>query len=295
MLLVLSTLMFLLGRASGSPARILLPADSSPADIAELENRLGLDRPLIVQYCIFLGDTVTGHLGDSLGSKLPVTETIAGRFGASLQLVGFGIIIILLGIPLGTLAALRKDRPFDIGARSVASILQAVPHFWLGAMLALVFGAILRWLPVAGRSGWQSAILPAIALSIFPLVAILRVTRSSVLRVLDEEYVLVARAKGLPERVIIWKHVLRNSLIPVASLATVLVIVYFLTSSVVIEQVFAWPGLGYLAYQSVQARDFPVLQGLALLFGLIFIVGSIFVDLLIRVLDPRTRVAPREA
>ena len=290
MLLILSTIVFLLARVTGSPADVLIPADASRQAVEDLEQRLGLDQPLPVQYVRFLGSVVTGDMGVSLRSQRPVVDVVIERLPATIQLSAAGLAMIVVGIPLGVLAALRRGTWLDVLIRAFAAAGQAAPHFWVGTMLALLFGVRMGILPVAGRGEtWLAVLMPAIALCLYPLAGVFRVTRNSLLRVLDDEFVLVARAKGLPEWYVIVRHALRNSLIPVASLSSVLVLVYFMTGSVVIEKVFAWPGIGYLAYQSVVSRDYPVLQGVVLFYGLLFVVGSFVVDGVMRLLDPRLR------
>ncbi len=289
MLLALALLVFSLARMTGSPAALLLPPDATAQDVAELETRLGLRDPLPVQFVKFIGSAAVGDLGTSLRTKRPVIWMFLERLPATLQVLLIGILIMNLGIPLGVLAALLRTSGLDMGVRVLASLGTSVPHFWLGTILALVFGVWLRLLPVAGRYGWESAILPAIALSMYPMAGITRLTRSGMLQVLGQDYVFFARAKGMPERTVVLKHAMRNALLPVVSFASIIIVTHFLLGAVVIETVFAWPGVGYLAYQSVIQRDYPVLQGVVLLMGVVFVIANLLVDLLYGYLDPRIR------
>lgn len=289
MLFALALLVFMLARITGSPAALLLPSDATAQDVAELETRLGLRDPLPVQFAKFIGSAGVGDLGTSLRTKRPVISMFLERLPATLQVLLIGTLIMTLGIPLGVLAALLRTSGLDMGVRLLASLGTSVPHFWLGTILALVFGVWLRLLPVAGRYGWESAILPAVALSMYPMAGITRLTRSGMLQVLGQDYVFFARAKGMPERTVVLKHAMRNALVPVVSFASIIIVTHFLLGAVVIETVFAWPGVGYLAYQSVIQRDYPVLQGVVLLMGVVFVIANLLVDLLYGYLDPRMR------
>lgn len=289
MLLALALLVFVLARMSGSPAALLLPADASADDVAEFETRIGLRDPLPIQFARFAGAAAVGDLGSSLRTKRPVIAMFLERLPATLHVLFYGLLIMSLGVPLGVAAALSRATGLDLAIRLFASFGTSVPHFWLGTMLALVFGVWLRLLPVAGLGGWESAILPAVALSMYPLAGITRLTRSGMLQVLGQDYIFFARAKGLPERLVVLKHGLRNALVPVIGFAGIVIVTHFLLGAVVVETVFAWPGVGYLAYQSVIQRDYPVLQGVVLLMGLVFVVANLLVDLLHGYLDPRVR------
>lgn len=289
MLLALVVITFTLTRMSGSPAALLLPGDATAQDVAELENRLGLRDPVPVQFGRYLVAAATGDLGQSLRTKRPVVQMFMERLPATLQVLFFGVLIMSIGIPLGLLAALKRGSFIDLAVRLISSVGMSLPSFWLGTVLALVFGVWLHLLPVAGRSGIESAILPAVALSMYAMAGVARLMRSSMLQVLGQDYIFFARARGLKELRVLVRHALRNALIPVVSFTSIVIVTQFLLGAVVIETVFAWPGVGYLAYQSLVQRDYPVLQGVVLLMGVVFIVVNMAVDLLYGLLDPRIR------
>ena len=289
MLFALVVIVFTLTRMSGSPAALLLPGDATAQDVQELETRLGLREPVPVQFGRYLMAAMKGDLGTSLRTRRPVVDMFIERLPATLEVLLIGVLIMSIGVPLGLVAALNRGSGIDLAVRLIASVGMSVPSFWLGTVLALVLGVWLRLLPVAGRSGWESAIMPAIALSMYAMAGVARLMRSSMLQILGQDYVFFARAKGLPERLVLLKHALRNALIPVVSFTSIVIVTQFLLGAVVIETVFAWPGVGYLAFQSLVQRDYPVLQGVVLLMGVVFILVNLAVDLLYGVLDPRIR------
>ena len=289
MLLALVVIVFTLTRMSGSPAALLLPGDATAQDVQELETRLGLREPVPVQFVKYVMAAMTGDLGKSLRTKRPVVDMFMERLPATLQVLFIGMLIMSIGVPLGLVAALTRGSGIDLAVRLISSVGMSVPSFWLGTVLALVLGVWLHLLPVAGRSGWESAIMPAISLSMYAMAGVARLMRSSMLQVLGQDYIFFARAKGLPERKVLLKHALRNALIPVVSFTSIVIVTQFLLGAVVIETVFAWPGVGYLAFQSLVQRDYPVLQGVVLLMGVVFILANLAVDLLYGVLDPRIR------
>jgi peptide/nickel transport system permease protein len=291
-LLVISVLVFALTHLSGSPADAMLPDDATPAQAAALIEEWGLDRPLPVQYATFLGNALQGDFGDSLKWRgQSATEVVMAHLPATLWLGGFAILISVgVAIPLGVVAARRKDTWTDGAVKVVALLGQSLPPFWLGIILIWIFAVSLSLLPTSGRGGFSHLILPAIAMSWFQIAAIVRLTRSAMLDVLDAEYIKLARLKGLPESVVVWKHALRN--------AAIVPLTYFgvlagsiLTGSVVIETVFAWPGIGWLAIEAIRGRDFPVVQTVVIVFAVIFLLANLLVDLLYAVVDPRIRRA----
>ena len=290
-LVALSVIVFVMGRVTGSPVDLLLPVEATPEQVKQLEQDLGLNESWFKQYIIFAGRTLRGDLGRSVLNKQPVVDQFAERFPATLELGIAGAVIVFgAGIPLGVLAALNHGRLLDMVVRFFAALAQALPSFWLGLMLMLLFGVQLEVLPVAGRGGWEHTILPAVSLSMFSLAGVLRLTRSGMLEALGQDYVMFARSKGLSERVVVMAHVLRNALIPVVTFSGLVVVSTFLTGSVVIETIFAWPGVGYMAYLSVVNRDYPALQAVVLIFGGMFILANFLVDISYAVLDPRIRV-----
>ena len=290
-LLFASFAVFLLGRISGSPAALLLPVDATDDQVAQMEERIGLNKPLYVQYWRFVSDAATGDFGQALAyGNNSVAELFKERLPATLQLAGAAMLITFgLGIPLGIGAALTRGRWPDVVLRWFAAIAQATPSFWLAFVLIAVVGVWLKWLPFAGREGPESVILPAIAVAMFPFAGVMRLTRSGMLEVLGEEYIFFARAKGLSERVVILRHALRNALIPVVTFSGIIVVSNFLVGSLAVEVVFSWPGVGRLAFESVVLRDFPTLQGLTLIFATMFVVANLLVDISYALLDPRIR------
>lgn len=296
-LLLASIVIFLLLRLSGEPTATLLPPDASLEDIARVRENLGLEESYFTQYFKYMSTVLRGDLGDSLVSRRPVTEDIFAKFPATLLLavtaMGFAL---LIAIPAGVAASTKRGKWQDSLAKGGAIVGQSVPPFALGIFLILVFGVGLGWLPSGGYvdRGAQYLILPAVTLGFASVAAILRLTRSSMLDVLGSDYVRLARIKGLSERKVVWKHGLRNALIPVVTYSGLLFL-WALAGSIVVESIFAWPGVGRLAAQAVQNRDYPVMQGILLIFTGLFVVMNLAVDLLYCFLDPRIRYDKRAA
>lgn len=289
-LLVMSLIVFLLARALGDPVSLLLSEFATAADREALTRELGLDRSLPAQYLRFLLDILRGDLGNSvMGAREPVLGIILDRLPASLELASVALALsVLVGLPLGLGAAVWRGTWIDTGVRLVALVGQAVPLFWLGIVLMFVFGVQLGWLPTSGYGSVQHLVLPAVTMALFTVAAVARLTRVSMLEALDSEYVRLARIKGLPERAVILKHALANSLVPVltymgAFFATMI------TGAVVIETVFGWPGIGRLAYEAILARDYPLMQGVVLVTTALFMVANMLVDVTHAWLDPRVR------
>ena len=279
----------------GDPVRLALGTRFDQATYDALRERAGLDQPLVVQYLQWIGHAVTGDLGVSFRSGDPVTALILERLPATLSLALASILVaLLIAVPLGTASALRP-RSFVDGASTVLSQIGiSVPEFWMGIMLILLFAGTLGWFPSSGYvpftqdpALWlRSLVLPAVTTGLVSGSVLTRFTRSSVLEALGAEHVRTARAKGLPPRAVLDWHVLRNALLPLVTVTGVQ-LAYLLSGVVVVEIVFAWPGLGQLALQSVEARDYPVLQGAVLLFAFVFLLLNLVVDLLYSKLDPR--------
>jgi peptide/nickel transport system permease protein len=289
-LIVVSFLVFGMGRISGNVLDVLLPDDATPADFERLTKRWGLDKPIPVQYWIFIRNAAQGDFGDSL-TKAGRTSMglVIERLPATIQLAAFSLAIsTLLAIPIGVLSAVKRDSPFDFFGKIIALLGQSVPSFWLGLMMMWVFAVQLGWLPSSGKGGIEHLVMPAIALGLFQVAAVMRLLRSSMLDVLDSEYVKLARIKGLPEWKVIWKHCLRNAAI--APLTYYGVIAgSLLTGSVITEQVFQWPGTGLLAIEAVRNRDYPVMQSVVIVFAGIFVLCNLIVDILYAYLDPQIR------
>ena len=289
-LFAVTLLTFLLARVTGDPTTLLLPPDAPKEMEIELREELGLDKPLYVQYGLLIGNVIQGDLGESYVSERSVSQIIFERFPATLELAGAGIALTFsIGIPLGILAALNRGRAPDVLVRLCAAISQATPSFWLALLLILVFGVWLEWVPFYGRRSATNLILPTIALSAFPLAGVIRFVRSGMLEVMSQDYILVARGKGLPERIVVLRHGLRSALIPVVAFSGIVIIANFLTGSLVVEVIFAWPGVGFLAFESVVRRDFPTLNGLVLIFACMYALGNFAVDIAYGYLDPLTR------
>lgn len=287
---VIATIVFLLVRLSGDPTTLLVP-EYAPAGAQELlRHQLGLDRPLYVQYGQFVGGLFTLDLGTSFGGA-NVARQLLTYLPATASLAGVAILFaVIVAVPLGILSAVYKGSAVDRIARLVAMLGQSIPVFWLAIMLILVLSVRLGWLPVAGKGGFSTYVLPGIAVGWPAAAGIVRLTRSSMLDVLDADYIRMAHAKGLPPTTVVVKHALRNALIPVITFSSLL-LGTFMNGSVVVESIFAWPGVGRMAFTSVTQRDFPMVQGAVLMFAAFFIVINLVVDLLYVVIDPRIRYA----
>lgn len=288
-LLLTSMIVFVLARSSGSPADLVLPHDATPAERTRYIQRMGLDQPLVYQYGIFLRDALHGDFGESIRTGAPATELVFDRLGRTLLLATAGLAVaLIISIPLGVLAAVHRGRGWDRFSMSFSLMGQSVPSFWLGIVLILVFAVWLRWLPSSGVGTWQHYVMPSIVLGWGISAGIVRLLRSSMLEILGSEFVKLARAKGLSEGVVVWKHALRNALIPVVTFIGFMYGI-IIASGVVVEVVFGWPGLGYLAYESTLWRDFPVLQLAVLVYTAMVVTINFLVDLSYGLIDPRVR------
>lgn len=289
-LLGVATLVFsLIHFVPGDPVQTMLGESASPQDVAQLRQALGLDRPLLVQYAGFMKGALTGDLGQSLRTGQPVTRAIADRLPATIELALAAMLAAaIMAIPLGIVAAVRVGTLVDQGATTVALIGISMPGFWLGPLLAIVFSVWLGWLPVAGRGTVAHLVLPAMTLGT-PLAATLaRMTRASVIEELRELYVTAARARGVSRVRAVLAHALRNSLIPIVTVVG-LQLGSLLTGAVITETIFAWPGVGRLLVQSINARDYPAVQGCILLIAITYVAANLIVDIVYGFLDPRIR------
>ena len=290
-LFVASVVIFGLVRLTGDPVTMMLSEFAGPEEREAMTRYLGLDRPLPEQYWAFISNAVRWDLGDSLRYRKPVGELLLERFPATIKLTGAAVLAsLLISIPAGVLAATKRNRWQDIIAKGFAILGQSVPTFWLGIVLIQVFAVYFGLLPAGGYGGGKIIywILPAITLGYHSTAGVLRLTRSAMLDVLDTDYVRLARIKGVPEGLVIRKHALRNALIPVVTFSGV-IYVRWLAGSVVTETIFAWPGVGRLAYESVMYRDFPMMQGLIMIFVGLYVVFNLVIDILYCYLDPRIR------
>jgi ABC-type dipeptide/oligopeptide/nickel transport system permease component len=289
--LTVSVAAFSLVRLAGDVATAIAGEGARAEDVEVIRKQYGLDRPLPVQYAEWLGRTLQGDLGESLYFRQPVAGLVFDRLPVTMTLGALSIgFALLLSIPLGVLAALRPNSWIDRAALTLAVIGQAMPSFWFALLLILWFGVQLRWLPISGSDTWANFVLPAIALGYYAAPAIMRLTRAGMIEVLGADYIRTARAKGLTPASVVFKHALRNAVIPVVALAAVQ-LGFVLGGSVVIETVFAMHGLGYLAWESISHNDFPVVQAIVLLISLFYIVLTLLADLLNAWLDPRIRLA----
>lgn len=290
-LLVIATVIFLMLRIiPGDPARIFAGETATHADVERLRVRLNLDKPITYQYYLFMSDLLRGDLGNSMRTNTAVIDEIKARLPNTIQLAVIAILMAaLIGIPIGVIAAIKQYSFFDALASVGTLFGVAMPVYWLGLMLIVIFAVNLKWLPAAGnREGLRSAILPAITLAAFSIALITRMTRATILDTLAQEYVTTARAKGLRENWVILRHVLRNALIPVVTVVG-LQFGYLLGGSILTETIFAWPGLGRLLTQSLFSRDYPMVQGLVLVFAAMFILVNLLVDILYAYIDPRIK------
>jgi ABC-type dipeptide/oligopeptide/nickel transport system permease component len=289
-LFILSMTIFTIVRLTGDPALLMAEPGARPEDLARVRQQWGLDRPWPVQYVSFMQNVVTGELGKSFNYRLPVSELYFQRLPNSLQLaLAASAISLLVGIPAGIISAVRVNSPWDNLGKIIALLGLSIPGFWLGLVLILVFSVWLRWLPTSGTGDWQHLIMPAVALGWYFSASLLRLTRSSMLEVMRSEYIKLARLKGLPETVVIAMHAFKNALIPVFTLAGVNLVV-MVNAAVIIEVIFAWPGIGRLLYEGIFQRDFPLVQGVVVMAGFMIIGVNLIVDILYAFIDPRIRL-----
>ena len=298
-LLGISILAYGLGRlAPGDPAYLMLEAAGEPPEperVERMRHELGLDAPVGVAYGRWLLRVVQGDLGLSYRSRQPVLEELGTAFPATLSLaVPAFVLSFLLAVPFGVLAALRARSPVDHGLRVLALLGNSLPSFLIGYLLILLLAVQFHLLPVAGRGGLEAYVMPVLALAAGGAASLTRLTRSGVLEALGEDYIRTARSKGLSSRVVLYKHALRNALVPVVTVAGIR-LAHLMAGAVVIETVFSWPGLGRLILDSIAARDYPMIQGFVLLSGTLFVGVNAIVDLIYRWLDPRVRLEERRA
>ncbi len=288
--LTVSVICFLLVQLSTDVATAMAGEGARAEDIAAIRKAYGFDRPLIVQYLEWLGRALMGDFGDSFYFRTPVAGIVWERFPTTLILGAMALAFALgLSIPLGVIAAIRPNSWIDRLTLTIAVVGQAMPSFWFALLLIILFGLTLRWLPISGGDTWAHLIMPAIALGYYATPAIMRLTRAGMMEVLASDYIRTARAKGLRTGTILFKHALRNAVVPVVALAAVQ-LGFMLGGSVVIETVFALNGLGYLAWESITHNDFPVVQAIVLLVSVIYIGLTLLADLINAWLDPRLRI-----
>jgi peptide/nickel transport system permease protein len=287
-LLVVSVLIFLMSRLTGNPVDLLAGSDSTAESRAKLLAAMGLDQPLHVQYFIYITALLQGDMGQSYVMARPVSELIASGLGNTLQLAAVSFLFSVgISTPIGVLAAVHRNKGWDFVARGFAFFGQSLPNFWLGIMLILLLSVTLRLLPPFGKGGPETFVMPGITLGWISAAALTRLIRSSMLESLGSDYVRTARAKGLGEFAVLYKHALRNALVPAVAYSTVTLVRGFIVGSVVVETVFAWPGMGNLAYRAAFARDFPTIQGITIVIASAVVIINIVGDLFYAILDPR--------
>lgn len=282
-------LVFFMVRVTGDPARLMMPREASPEEIEAFRKAMGFDRPLVIQFVDFAVGAVTGDFGNSLHYRLPALPLVLERLPATLELAGAALLMaIVIAVPLGLIGGARPGSVWDWIARTLGLFGQSTPNFWLALMLIVVFAVKLRWLPSFGRDEPKSVILPAFALGFFTMGQLVRLTRSTVLEVRQQDYVRTAYSKGLAPRVVYARHVLRNAAIPLVSLLGVQ-FGYMLSGSIYIETIFAWPGLGRMVAQAVAGRDFPLVQAIAFFTSVVVVTLQLLTDVAYTLIDPRIR------
>jgi peptide/nickel transport system permease protein len=279
----------------GDPVKIMLGINASPEQVEKLTHHLGLDKPLLVQYWQYIMNVFQGDFGTSLKTGRPVLTEILDRFPETVKLAVFGLFVaVVIGMSLGILAARFKDSFIDKLCTAFATLGVSIPSFWLAILLIMLFSVKLSWFPIANGTGFRDLILPAVTLGVVASTMIMRLTRNGMVEVLSNDYIRTARAKGLEDRLILFRHALRNVLIPVVTVIG-LQLAALLGGTVIIEQVFNWPGLGTLAIGAIMSRDFPLIQGIVLFMGVVYVTINILVDVLYSMIDPRVEMGTKEA
>jgi peptide/nickel transport system permease protein len=289
--LVISMISFFLLFLNTDPALLLLPPEAEVQDIAKFKKQMGLDRPVPVQYLDFLRKVVLhGDFGNSFMAKVPAAKLVRERLPATIELALAALILVnLVALPVGIISAIRRYSFLDNVATFTALLGQAMPLYWFGIMLIIIFGVWLRWLPISGSDTWAHLVLPAVTLASWILPINMRMVRSGMLDVLNQDYIRTARAKGLMERKVLIKHAFKNAAIPVITI-TGMQLGALLGGAVVTETVFAWPGLGRLAVDSIRMGDYPVVQAIVVVFALFVVIGNLAADILAALIDPRIRL-----
>jgi peptide/nickel transport system permease protein len=286
---LVSTVVFVVMRLSGDPVPLLLPPDAPTSEILRVRRDLGLDRPLPVQYSVFLANILRGDFGRSIHFREPAMSVVRGYLAATLELgLTAFVLAAVVAVPIGLLSAMKRNSMVDHVAMALALVGQSAPTFFLGILFILLLALKADLFPTSGRGDWRNLVLPALTLGAFAMASIARLTRSAVLEVLGADYIRTARAKGLSESWVVAKHTLKNAAIPIITI-TGLQFGTLLGGAVVTETVFSWPGIGRLAVQSIYNRDYPVVQCTVFLAAVMFIILNFFLDLLYGVLDPRIR------
>ena len=288
-ILLVMFVVFMAARVAGDPVTLLVDFDATQEDIDKLRGELGFDDPLPIQFVDFVSDAIRGDFGISFRTSRPAMGEVLERVPASLQLAALSMLFALvISIPLGVLAAITRGSSLDMLARFLALVGQAAPNFWIGLLMIFFFSVRLGWLPTGGRGGFDHMILPSITLGTAGAASLARLTRSAMLDVLNSDYVTMARAKGLPRRTVIFKHALRNAMIPVITILG-LRIGTLISGSVIVETIFAWPGVGRLIISSINVSDFPVVQAAILITASAVVFANLLTDIAYMFIDPRIR------
>ena len=283
------TVVFVVMRLSGDPVPLLLPPDASIAEMERLRHDMGLDRPIYVQYGVFINQAVQGDFGRSIHFRTSAMQVVWERVPATLELAFVSFVCaIVVAIPAGVVSAIRRGSVYDNIVMGVALVGQAAPTFYIGIMLILVCSLRLNLFPTSGRGGWQNLVLPGVTLGAFAMASIARITRSAVLEIMQADYIRTARAKGLPEFWTLAKHTMRNAAIPIVTIVG-LQLGNLLGGAVVTETIFSWPGIGRLAIQSIYNRDYPIVQSCVFITAAMFVILNLLVDVAYGILDPRIR------
>jgi peptide/nickel transport system permease protein len=287
----ISLAVFMLARLTGDPVSLMVGFDTSKEDRELLRKEMGLDRPLYIQYALFLKEAMRGNFGKSIRYEEPATRLVMERIPATLKLLVLTMLWALaVAIPVGIVSALRRNSAFDLLGMGITFLGQSIPSFWLGILMIMVVGVQLRLLPISGYGGGSlsNVIMPSITLGAFAMASFARITRSSMLEVLDMDYIQTARAKGVMELHVVIKHALRNALIPIVTILG-LHVAHAVGGAVITEQIFAYPGVGWLAVQSIYNRDFPVIQAIVMLVSVSVVLVNFLIDILYTLIDPRIR------
>jgi peptide/nickel transport system permease protein len=289
-LFILSLTIFTVIRLTGDPVTLLAEPGARAEDLDRIRTEWGLDRPWPVQYLAFAKKVITGQLGKSFNYEMPVSTLYFQRLPNSLELaLAATLISFFIGVPAGVISAVRVNTWWDSFGKIVALLGLSIPGFWLGLVMILVFSVWLEWLPTSGQGGWRNLVMPAVALGWYFAASLLRLTRSNMLEVMRSEYIKLARLKGLPSYAVIAIHAFKNALIPVLTLAGVNLVI-MLNAAVIIEVIFAWPGIGRLLYEGIFQRDFPLVQGVVMEAGIMIVVINLVIDILYAYIDPRIRL-----
>ncbi len=289
LLIMVTTIVFVVGRLTGNPVDLILPEEASEQERQDMIETLGLDGPMHEQFFVFVANAVQGDLGWSIRYRQPATDVFFSRLPNTLMLLPAAMILaVVMAIPLGIISALRRGGLTDRISGTIAVLGIATPNFWLGILLIYIFSVQLGWLPSARMGDWTHYVLPTVTLGTFLVAGFMRLIRSSMLEILESEFVKLARIKGLSETRVIWKHCLRNALIPVLSLWGVFM-GGLVTGAIVTETVFAWPGIGRLTYEAVLFRDYPLLQAVIIMDAVLIVFINLVVDILYAYVDPRIR------